>query len=298
MDKGSAQRIAIEGAELRAAISSLGAELVSLQASNGFDYLWNGDPAWWPSHAPILFPIVGEVRGNALKVDGKSYPIGRHGFARGSTFEVANAERTRCRFQLSANDQTRAHYPFEFVLNIDYEVVGRQLHVWAEVANHGKDVMPVSLGFHPAFRWPLVPGTAKEAYAISFEASEKEPIRRLTNGLIARNPIPSPVHDKKLNLADSLFIDDALIFDRLSSRRVTFGAATGPSIEVRFDSMPQLGVWSKPGAGFVCIEPWHGFASPEDFDGELKDKPGMALLPPGATKRFEIAVGVSGAPPN
>src|SRR6266851_4636363 len=275
MVDGCAQSIAIESAELQATISSLGAELVGLRDSDGFDYMWNGDPAWWPSHAPILFPIVGEVRGNALKVDGKLYPIGRHGFARGSTFEVVRSERTRCSFQLCANDQTRAHYPFEFALDVHYEVVGRQLHVRAAVTNHGKDVMPVSLGFHPGFRWPLVPGVPKEAYAISFEKLEDKPIRRLASGLLAEAPIPSPVHDKKLALTDALFINDALIFDRLNSRRVTYRASTGPSIEVRFDSMAHLGIWSKPGAGFVCIEPWQGFASPEEFDGELKDKPGM-----------------------
>jgi galactose mutarotase-like enzyme len=294
MDDGRTQSISIESAELRATIVPLGAELVSLRGSDGLDYLWNGDPAWWPSHAPILFPIVGEVRGGELKVDGKLYPIGRHGFARGSTFEVLKAERARCRFQLRANDQTRAHYPFEFVLNVDYKVVGRQLHLRAEVINRGTDVMPVSLGFHPAFRWPLVPGVPKEDYAISFDKLEDRPIRRLAGNLLAADPIPSPVHDKKLALKDTLFTNDALIFDRLNSRRVTYGASAGPSIEVRFESMPHLGIWSKPGAGFVCIEPWQGFASPEDFDGELKDKPGMTLVPPGTTKRFEISVGASG----
>ena len=294
MDDGRAKSISIESVDLQATISALGAELVSLRGSVGFDYLWNGDPAWWPSHAPILFPIVGEVRGNALKVNGRSYPIGRHGFARGSTFDVVKAERTRCSFQLRANDQTRAHYPFEFALDIHYEIVGRQLHVRAEVTNHGEDVMPASLGFHPAFRWPLVPGVAKEAYAISFEKPEDKPIRRLAGALLAADPIPSPVHDKKLALADALFIKDALIFDRLNSRCVTYRASTGPSVEVRFDSMPHLGIWSKPGAGFVCIEPWQGFASPEEFDGELKDKPGMTLVQPRTTKQFEIVVGVSG----
>src|SRR5215475_5932287 len=298
MNNAPAQSISIESVELRATISSLGAELVSLRDSDGVDYLWNGDPAWWPSHAPILFPIVGEVRGGALKVAGKSYPIGRHGFARGSTFEVVRAERARCSFQLRANDQTRAHYPFEFALNVDYEVVGRQLRLRAEVMNRGEDVMPVSLGFHPAFRWPLVPGVSKEAYAISFEKPEDKPIRRLANGLLIADAIPSPVHNKKLGLRDALFANDALIFDQLNSRRVTYGASTGPSIEVQFDSMPYLGIWSKPGAGFVCIEPWHGFASPEGFDGELKDKPGMTLVPPGTIKRFEISVGVFGTSPD
>ena len=293
MGNGQADSISIESVELQATISSLGAELVGLRDSDGVDYLWTGDPAWWPGHAPILFPIVGEVRGNVLKVDGKPYPIGRHGFARGSIFKVVSAEKARCSFQLRPSDRSRAHYPFEFALDVHYEVVGRQLHVRAEVTNQGNDAMPASLGFHPGFRWPLVPGVPKESYTIFFEKPEDKPIRRLAGGLLAAAPIASPVHGKELALRDALFTDDALIFDRLNSRRVTYAASTGPSIEVRFDGMPQLGIWSKPGAGFVCIEPWHGFASPVDFDGELKDKPGMKLVAPGTTKRFAIAVAAS-----
>src|SRR5579871_4153790 len=110
MSDGRAQSISIESAELQATISTLGAELVGLRDSDGVDYLWTGDPAWWTGHAPILFPIVGELRGNSFTVDGKRYAMGRHGFARGSTFDVVTTEKARCSFRLRANDQTRAHY--------------------------------------------------------------------------------------------------------------------------------------------------------------------------------------------
>jgi galactose mutarotase-like enzyme len=286
--------IAINGPGLQAAISPFGAELISLQDSEGADYLWNGDPSWWPSHAPLLFPIVGEVSGGALTVDGRSYPIGRHGFARRSIFEVVESEVARCRFRLCANEETRAQYPFEFALEIDYEILERQLHIRAKVENLGDGPMPVSMGFHPAFRWPLKTGVPKEAYAIHFDRAEDRPIRRLANGLLAADAIASPVHDKWLGLRDDLFAHDALIFDQLKSRRVTYSASTGPSIDVRFDGMPHLGIWSKPGAGFVCIEPWQGFSSPEDFHGELRDKPGMILVPAGTPKHFEIIVELSG----
>jgi galactose mutarotase-like enzyme len=287
--------ISINGSDLRAAISPLGAELISLQDTKGADYLWNGDPSWWPSHAPNLFPIVGEVSDGALTVEGRSYPIGRHGFARRSTFEVVESEVATCRFRLCTSDQTRAQYPFEFALEVDYEILERQLHIRAKVKNLGYGMMPVSMGFHPAFRWPLTTGVPKEAYAIHFDQVEDRPIRYLANGLLALDTMPSPVRGKRLGLRDDLFAHDALIFDQLKSRRVTYGASAGRSIDVLFNGMPHLGIWSKPGAGFVCIEPWQGFASPEDFHGELRDKPGMILVSSGTSKHFEIIIELSGA---
>jgi hypothetical protein len=56
----------------------------------------------------------------------------------------------------------------------------------------------------------------------------------------------------------------------------------------------ELGIWSKPeGAPFLCVEPWHGFASPSDFDGEFSDKPGLMHIAPAETRilRYLIHVG-------
>jgi galactose mutarotase-like enzyme len=173
---------------------------------------------------------------------------------------------------------------------LDYEIIGRQLHVRAQIVNSGDKEMPVSFGFHPAFRWPLVSGVPKEAYAISFDQIEDLPIRRLVNGLLADAVVPSPVHDRWLGLREAIFTDDALIFDRLKSRHVTYGASSGPKVIVRFGGMPHLGIWSKPGADFICIEPWQGFASPADFHGEFKDKPGTVVINAGGAKYFEMQI--------
>jgi galactose mutarotase-like enzyme len=91
-------------------------------------------------------------------------------------------------------------------------------------------------------------------------------------------------------LRDQLFEKDVVMFDDLASRRVRYGAGQGPRIEVRFDGMPQLGVWTKPGAGFICIEPWQGFADPQGFGGDFRDKPGLAFLPPGTDREFAMTV--------
>jgi hypothetical protein len=104
--------------------------------------------------------------------------------------------------------------------------------------------------------------------------------------------VPSPVEGDRLRLADRLFAHDALIWDRLRSRGLSYGGPVGPSLRLDFPQMPHLGIWTKPGAGFVCLEPWQGFASPADFDGELAEKPGIVGLPPGAIRIFELAATV------
>ncbi|HYD07433.1 MAG TPA: aldose 1-epimerase family protein, partial [Reyranella sp.] len=114
---------------------------------------------------------------------------------------------------------------------------------------------------------------------------------RLAGGLLGE-AVPSPVHGDRLMLADSLFAHDALIWDRVQSRRLTYGGPSGPSLELAFPAMPHLGIWTKPGAGFICLEPWQGFASPLGFDGKLKDKPGITILAPGATRQFGLSVTV------
>lgn len=289
----SVEELTIFNGEISAKVSSLGAELVRLQAANGTDYLWSGDPAWWNGRSPILFPIVGELKEGKMKVDGKMFAMARHGFARVAIFEVILREASHCAFRLRPNEKTRAQYPFEFELRLDYEVVGRTLMIRASISNDGPGNMPASFGFHPAFRWPLDGGLSKADYSMTFDRLEVALVERPVDGLLSGTPRPSPVVGRRLALDDSLFGDGAIIFDRLESRRVIYGASSGPSIDVAFDAMPHLGLWSKPGAGFVCIEPWQGHASPPGFDGELRDKPGMLSIEPGAIRQFEVRIALS-----
>jgi galactose mutarotase-like enzyme len=102
------EELTISNRDIRASVSSLGAELVGLRGGNGTDYLWNGDPVWWSGHSPILFPIVGELKSGKLKVDGRTFAMARHGFARVSAFEVILREASHCAFRLRPNEETRA----------------------------------------------------------------------------------------------------------------------------------------------------------------------------------------------
>jgi galactose mutarotase-like enzyme len=286
------QSITIEGGRLRATVSSLGAELVRLHTSDGMELLWNGNPAFWAGRSPLLFPIVGGVKDDRIKVGGKAYPLSRHGFARTSTFELVEAHPSRCLWRLSASDETRACYPFAFRLDVAYAIEADRLTLSATVVNEDAVPMPASFGFHPAFRWPLQPGRPREEYEVRFERPEPEPIRRLSDGLLGES-IPSPVRGDRLPLADSLFTHDALIWDRLQSRSLSYGGPSGPSLRLDFPQMPYLGIWTKPGAGFVCLEPWQGFASPLGFDGELSEKPGIVRIPPGSARVFGLSLSLN-----
>lgn len=283
--------VTLRNETLGAAVSARGAELQRLHTASGEELLWDGNPDVWAGRSPLLFPIVGNVKDDHITVRGRRYPLLRHGFARTSTFELVESAAAHCTWRLKPNDETRTRYPFAFRLDVTYAFDGARLTMRATVANEGADTMPASFGFHPAFRWPLVAGVAREDHDVRFDKPEPEPIRRLAGGLLG-SPEPTPVTGDRLALADTLFERDALIFDRLRSRRLTYGPPAGRRLQLDFPEMPHLGIWTKPGAGFICLEPWHGTASPCDFDGELAEKPGILAIRPHSEQVFELAVTV------
>ena len=279
-----AVQFTIASETISATLTSLGAEMVGLTA-DGRDLQWDGDPAVWSGRAPLLFPIVGALAGGRYRLGDETYALPRHGFARRSLFEVVEQGAERAVFRLIASEATRAVYPFDFVLDVTYAVAGPALAIAARIENRGDGPMPASFGFHPALRWPLPFGRARADHLIRFDHDETAPVRRLdADGCLLAETFPTPVDGRTLVLPDDLFTADALILDRPASRRVVYGAPGGPAIAVSFPDMPQLGIWSKGGgAGFVCIEPWQGYADPVGFDGTLFEKPGVVTIAPGGT---------------
>jgi galactose mutarotase-like enzyme len=277
---------------ISATIKADGAELCSLKNRDGLELLWQAGPAW-PRHAPILFPIVGRLKNDQLRDRSKTFPMTQHGFARDREFTWSERRAKSCTLVLTDDSATRLHFPYAFQLAVTYEVEDAHLDVNFEITNTGEVTLPASLGAHPAFNWPLLPGLPKEAYGIRFSREEPEPIRRLNDGLLREKPEPTPVQGKLLALSEQLFRDDAVILDRLASSSVRYAADRGPSINIDWDGFQELGIWSKPqGAPFICIEPWRGFASPSDFDGEFSDKPGIMKLAPAETKTLKCRIGI------
>jgi galactose mutarotase-like enzyme len=272
------------GDGITATILAHGAELCSLKNAPGHELLWQAGPQW-PRHAPLLFPIVGRLKNDELRHRGQVYPMTQHGFARDHRFEWVSREASTCRLVLRDSEATRARYPFAFRLEVTYAVRGADLDVAFTITNSGEETLPASLGGHPAFNWPLLSELGKQAYALTFSDDEPAPIRRLKDGLMRPQAEPTPVRGKTLSLLEALFDDDAVILDQLASTSVRYAADRGASIEMSWYGFRELGVWSKPGgAPFLCIEPWHGFASPSDFDGEFSDKPGLMHIPAGESR--------------
>ncbi len=273
-------RHTLSNGTLSATVKADGAELCSLLDAAGQEMLWQAEPVW-PRHAPVLFPIVGRLKNDELRHQGKSYRLTQHGFARDRRFAWLNRSATSCRLVLRDDADTRAHYPFAFRLEIAFTLDDDVLETSFTVANPGRDVLPASVGAHPAFVWPLADGVEKQAHVLEFADPEPEPIRRLDGGLIKPDPVPTPIVGQTLPLAPSLFDADAIILDQPASTSVRYAAPGAPAIEVAWEGFRQLGIWSRAGGDFLCIEPWCGMASPADFDGEFRDKPGLMLIPPG-----------------
>ena len=293
-----ADLIQISSRQLTAEIHPLGAQLFSLHDDAGRDLQWHGDPAVWKGRAPILFPIVGALSGNQYRLDGRAYSLSRHGFARDRLFALVEANPGNALFRLNWDDETLAVYPFRFQLDLRFAVTDATLSMVATVRNMEEEkTLPASFGFHPALRWPLPYGESRAAHFLSFEKEEPAPIRRLdSQGLLSPHAFATPVKNRRLPLDDALFAADAVIFDSIASRRLSYGADKGPRIEIDFPGMPYLGVWTKPGAGFLCIEPWHGIADPAGFSGDFTAKPGIALLAPGTERTFAMSITLKRAP--
>ena len=287
--------VTIRSIALTAQINPLGAELTHLRDAGGRELMTDADPAFWTGHAPILFPVIGMPFEETIRVDGTAYPMKKHGFARRSRFETVEAAEDRVTFALTDSAETRASYPFAFRLELTYRVEGATLSIAARIANPAETPLPASFGFHPAFAWPLPYGEDRAAHRILFDADEPDALRTIAaDGTIAEARRPSPLDGRTLALRDDLFTDDALVWDHVRSDAVTYGAASGPQLQIAFPDTPMLGIWTKPGAAYVCVEPWHGIADPEGYTGEYRDKPGVFEVPAGGDKRIAMSVTLKG----
>ncbi len=279
----------IANAHLSIDVSSLGAEMQAVTTSDGRSWLWNGDPAWWNGRSPILFPMVGKAPNDTVTIDGKTYAMGQHGFARKSEFTLTASETASCRFELPASEATLAVYPFAFMLAVTYALDGRKLRVVAEVENRDARPMPFGFGFHPAFVWPL-PGAEGKPHTITLANGAEPGMVRLDGGLIRPERLGSPFRAGRLVLDPAQFDDDAMIFPDGAGAGLTYAAEGGPALGFAFENLPNLALWQKPGAPYICIEPWHGTAALRGGSDDLADRPYSTVLASGEGARFAFGV--------
>lgn len=279
--------ITISNGTLTAQINPKGAELVSLKHKDR-EFIWEGNPEYWGKHSPVLFPIVGTLKNNSYVYEGKSYALTRHGFARDNEFTVKEKSESKVVFSLVYNTDTLTVYPFKFELELHYTLSGTSLNIEYIIKNNDEKTMPFSIGAHPAFALPK----NFESYSLKFEQDEELISTQLENDLLSRKTVSIDVKGGLLPLSYALFDNDALIFKELQSKSVTILEKDSPIVKVSFPHFPHLGIWTKKGAPFICIEPWQGYSDSADSNGILAEKEGMLNLKPGHTYTtgFTIAV--------
>ena len=283
----------LKNALLEIAISSLGAELKSVKHKTyQLEYMWQADPQFWGRTSPVLFPIVGKLSNNCTQINGQAYQLSQHGFARDCEFECVAKADDKVSFRLTANDQTKTKYPFDFELLISYILQVDCLTVNWQVMNPNTEILPFSIGAHPAFSTQLKNGDLFEDYDIIFDQLKNyytwpfNAAMQLVNQ--GKSFKQTPVQKFPLDYAD--FFDDALVFPEQQLQAITLkNRQNGHGVSVEFSGFPEVALWTADAKNkrspFVCIEPWFGHADLANSSPELINKRGIIQLASG--ERFE-----------
>ena len=272
--------LSIENKYLIAEINPDGAELKSLKnKETGIEYIWQADPLFWNRSAPLLFPIVGEVTNNVLRVNGQEYPIGRHGFVRDMRLEISSIHENEVTYSLKSTAETLEKYPFNFHFAVKFELKEKQLITTFTVKNTDDKSIYFSVGAHPAFN---LPGGNIEDYYIEFEQAETLSRHLLKNNNFSGETEEVISNANQLSLTTALFDKDAIVFKNMQSKSLTLKSKVDDyAVKMDFEGFPYFGIWTKPNCEkFVCLEPWCGLADNHDFNGEFKDKEGIISLAP------------------
>ena len=264
----------IENDILTAKINDAGAELHSLQTkSDGFEYIWQGDPAVWYGQSPVLFPFIGRLLDDKYRYNGKTYAMQKHGFARKRTFEVVSCAGNTAVFVLKSDDTTRKMYPFDFELYVRFELLGATLRATHTVVNRSAGEMYFSLGGHPGFNCKIGDTLVfDEPETLDTQSIDADSIRIEERKPVLRN-------EKTIVITKDIFNNDALILSGMRSKAVTLRRQSGDRpVRFTFGDVPFLGIWAKPGATYVCIEPWCGVNDDRNIRSDVSRKEGIVRL--------------------
>jgi galactose mutarotase-like enzyme len=281
---------------LEISIDTKGAELQSVRDSrSGAEYLWQGNPAVWAGQAPLLFPIIGRMKGGRYSLRGEEYSLGIHGFAAASDFECVKRGERILSFLLRDSASTRLSWPFEFELELRYEIAGRRLTKEHIVRNLGSSEMLYELGGHEGYNLALRSGERMADYGLRFRGAASLRSRLLDSEImITRETKEIALRDGRLDIKMGLFKDDALILDPPPSREAVIEDRAGePIVSLSFADFPYLGIWTMPGAAdtdYICLEPWSSLPDCAYLGPELGEKEGIRRLAAGASEVLSYSI--------
>ena len=282
------QMLQLSNSLLKISVKPKGAELCEITSvKNNNQFMWHADPDIWGSHAPNLFPIIGALKNDEYTFEGKTYTLPKHGFIRHNQ-DITLVEQTKSSltFSLMYNNDLLKQFPFKFEFLITYTLVNNTLHINHTVKNLDNKAIYFSLGGHPAFKCPVYKDENYTDYSLVFETDETAQtyVLNMDNGLVTNQTKPAFDTKNSIQLRPDLFTKDALIFKDLQSRQVALVSKThGEILNVIYKDFNYLGIWAKPNAPYVCIEPWLGIADAENTSQKLVEKEGIIKLPQNET---------------
>lgn len=276
----------LENERFTVKVKDMGAELCSIyDKENNRELIWNADPKWWNRHAPVLFPSVGACHNGQYLYKGKHYKMKQHGFARDMKFEYIGLEENTIIHRLTATPETREVYPFDFSLEVRHSLTKEGLAVGWHILNNENEQMFCTIGAHPAFMVPAGNEGKQKDYKLTFEGQEKLEFIRINSEegtAVYKEKNVLGLENGEYTIGEHLFDDGVLIFEDNQVEHIGIKFPDGRKyITIHCEGYPYTGIWTKPGAPFICIEPWYGRCDNEDFEGELETKTGVLKLEPG-----------------
>lgn len=284
--------VELKNEQISIVVAEMGAELQSIKDAAGREYLWQGDPNFWPRRSPILFPLVCSVENDTYRVEGKEYHLPRHGFARDMKFTLISQTDDKVTMALHESEETLKNYPFRFNLAITYRIDGNKLHVIWHVENTDTKELHFQIGGHPAFN---MPGGKTEGLIKLDNEEPMDVLKSYADGSHDMVEIPLEADMGILELNNEFWRSDSVKIHKCQTHRALLLDANGePAVTVDYKT-PVCAFWSPydKHAPFVCIEPWYGIGDPRGYNGEFKDKPLMNHLLPGASfmSKYTITIG-------
>lgn len=282
-----------------ASVSLTGAEIVKLKKSSPVtkekSVFWDVDEVFWNRVSPILFPLVGKVKNNQFQVHGSNFELPQHGFARNNEFQLLECHSNYCKLLLSHNFETLKVYPFEFQLIVEYRMLENGIHVKNTVINPSKNNdLYYSIGAHPGFQLysPL------EDYSIEMEDSNGQTMtgnfslerHLIQQGLYTGETEWVKFDNGRLALNHHLFQSDAIVFKNEGISSISIFRGMELLVKLSCKTAPYWGIWTKPGAPFLCLEPWNGIADHVNHNFNFLEKEGVQKLPPQQSEVFEYQI--------
>lgn len=280
--------ITLNNGILQAVLNPQGAELISLK-QDGRERIWQGNPAIWGRHAPLLFPLIGRLIDQKYELDRQTIAAPMHGFCRDRLFSVESQSADEVTFSTSEDADTLAVYPFHFKLKVSFRLDGNSIVKTHTVLNCSEGEMPFELGGHDAYCTTLMPGETMADYAVAFEGCDHlEPFGMDANGVLELPKRHIPLNHGVLEQLPEQLSLDTIVLENLPTRKATlFSRKSDRRVTIEFDDFPYFAIWTAQKGvttNYLCLEPWSTLPDGHFMGRKLTDKLGILRLAPGESK--------------